>query len=243
MGNKGSKGGIMKQRDLKESVDMLVHGYVCNNYDMYVPDSIIDIITQFHGIYNINFDSNIIPDNKVLLMEMILCKELNNNDIQLNRIYSGKMDGFTSKIYHQKVDDKGANITIIKNEFNTIFGGYTQVGWTQEWKCFHDKSAFLYQLFPNKRVILQKRDDGHKAVFHKKPYMCGFSGQCDLVIKDECDKRANSYVFPRHYQFNDPTMLCGGKNTNKNVESSDDPWENDQMHFLVKDIEVFQVIS
>ena len=229
MGNKGSKGGIIKQRDLKESVDMLVHGYVGNNYDAYVPDSIINIITQFHGIYNINFDSNIIPDNKVLLMEMILCKELNNNDIQLNRIYSGKMDGFTSKIYHQKVDDKGANITIVKNEFNTIFGGYTSLSWGKGNDFHADKDAFLFQLIPDIKIFRNQNPNGDSSICYSNEWFLPNFGDSDLRIRSKCNIDRTSSANPRNFNFENGSQLVGGINDGK------------EKYFKVIDIEIFTV--
>ena len=61
--------------------------------------------------------------------------------------------------------------------------------------------------------------------------MCGFSGQCDLVIKDECNINRNSYVWAMRYNFKKASQLIG---TNKDTK---------KVNFMVKDMEVFKVIS
>lgn len=44
----------------------------------------------------------------------------------LNLLYRGSRDGFKPKVFHQKVDGKGATITIL-NVNENISGGYTDI--------------------------------------------------------------------------------------------------------------------
>ena len=47
---------------------------------------------------------------------------------QFELLFRGSKDGFGSKEYHQKVDGKGASLTIIKSKpYGRIFGGYTNI--------------------------------------------------------------------------------------------------------------------
>ena len=48
---------------------------------------------------------------------------------QTELLYRGSKDGFTAASFHQKCDNKGPNISIIKSEHGLIFGGYTSLSW------------------------------------------------------------------------------------------------------------------
>jgi len=45
-------------------------------------------------------------------------------------IYRGTRDDMTSNVFHNKCDNKGETITLIKNEKGNIFGGYASIPWT-----------------------------------------------------------------------------------------------------------------
>ena len=47
-------------------------------------------------------------------------------------IYRGSESGFRAQNFHEQCDNKGPTITLIKDENNFIFGGYT----SQNWKSF-----------------------------------------------------------------------------------------------------------
>ena len=68
--------------------------------------------------------------------------------ITFDLIYQAKKDGFSGKIFHALCNDKGPTVTLIKNEYNYVFGGFTSLSWSSpeqsEWK--RDKSAFVFSL-------------------------------------------------------------------------------------------------
>ena len=199
---------------------------------VWIPNDIIDLIVIFHGIFNTSFESNILSNDamKEELMRLI-CGELTRN-VVINRIYCGSIDGFRSYVFHDKCDDKGQTISLILNEYNTIFGGYASVSWTKNMGCKNDKNAFLFQLSPNKTIIKQKRKDGFKALFNRAGIMCGFSGWCDMVIKSDCNVSKNSYAWPGDYNFvtQNANELIGG---NGQIKS--------KIFFKVNEIEVFKL--
>ena len=51
----------------------------------------------------------------------------NHEGVEL--IYQGSTDGFQSKTFHEKCDDKGPTLTIILAN-NRVFGGYTNIKWS-----------------------------------------------------------------------------------------------------------------
>ena len=227
----------------KDIISMLVRGYVSNNSCIYMPSHIVNIIYGFHGLYNIDFESNILTTifDKILLMTLIV-NELPNNCIKLYRLYSGKNDGFKARIFHCNCDYKGPTISIIKNEYNVIFGGYTSISWTMNNRTNNDKYAFLFQLYPNKKIFKQRNKNGHKSVYHWHENMCSFSGNCDLKISTNCNSNYASYSNPKYYLFKNGTDLVGGPINHNNNSNNND--SNDTIQrFMVNEIEVYQVIS
>ena len=45
-------------------------------------------------------------------------------------IYRGSENGFRASEFHQKCNEKGATLIIVRSEFNKIFGGFTDIYWT-----------------------------------------------------------------------------------------------------------------
>ena len=144
---------ILDYKLMEESkLDSLVNGYVYQNMRCIIPKDIIKIIIHFHGIYNINFESNILIENSIKKdFIAMLCKQL-NVDIKLERIYSGINDGFYSQIFHTQCDNKGEMIYLIKNEHNYIFGGYTSIS-GYDYGNSKDPNAFLYVIYPNVKIF------------------------------------------------------------------------------------------
>ncbi|KAJ5078900.1 pep-cterm sorting domain-containing protein [Anaeramoeba ignava] len=95
--------------------------------------------------------------------------------------FSTKIDGFDSKNWHSICDDKGKTLVIIKTKENFIFGGFTQVGWTNDtskWSednygyvFIPDSNAFIFSLRNDKRdrkpekFTIQKGEEKHALLY------------------------------------------------------------------------------
>ena len=97
-----------------EIIPLLVNRYVNKNTILSIPNDIISLIIKFHGFYDISFDSNILikTKNRIKFMEL-LYDNINKNDIKLKRMFSGKIDGFSSKIFHKKCDNISNTVSLI----------------------------------------------------------------------------------------------------------------------------------
>ncbi|KAJ5070837.1 pep-cterm sorting domain-containing protein [Anaeramoeba ignava] len=105
---------------------------------------------------------------------------INDNEFfsKMKKGYSAKKDGFDCKKWHSKCDEKGKTLIIIKTKDNYIFGGFTQVGWTNDkskWRekdreddygWIIDSNAFIFSLrndkgdrIPEKLTIKQSQED------------------------------------------------------------------------------------
>ncbi|KAJ5074729.1 pep-cterm sorting domain-containing protein [Anaeramoeba ignava] len=69
---------------------------------------------------------------------------INDNDFfsKMKKGFSTKKDGFNSKKWHSKCDNKGKTLVIIKTKDNFIFGGFTQVGWTTDKSKWNKDDSF-----------------------------------------------------------------------------------------------------
>ena len=79
-------------------------------------------------------------------MELIYSK-INVHNLEL--LYRGSRDGFGSADFHSKCDNRPNTVSIIKTTKGYIFGGYTQVGWSNGGNegCYsNDSRAFLFSL-------------------------------------------------------------------------------------------------
>ena len=51
--------------------------------------------------------------------------------IKLDLLFRGTRDGFTSAVFHEKVDGQGPLIFFVKSaDYNKVFGGYTALPWS-----------------------------------------------------------------------------------------------------------------
>ncbi|KAJ5073842.1 e3 ubiquitin-protein ligase [Anaeramoeba ignava] len=82
-------------------------------------------------------NSEIIKDIKYVKK---LQEWINDNDFfsKMKKGFSAKRDGFNCKKWHKAVDDKGKTLIIIKTKQNFIFGGFTQVGFTNDKSKWND---------------------------------------------------------------------------------------------------------
>jgi hypothetical protein len=65
---------------------------------------------------------------------------------KINLLYRATRDGFTSQAFHSKCDGKENTITIIKNNLNYVFEGYTSSAWHSSEAWNNDPNAFLFSL-------------------------------------------------------------------------------------------------
>ena len=195
-------------------------------------------------IYENNYKTKLIewlknPNNKI--------KDQNKNIKEILLLYRGSRDGYQSKTFHEKCDNKGETLTIIESKDNFIFGGYTEINWDSTvWngKMGENNNA-RRNGFGNDFVFTLKNPHGIKAnKYNMQKSWLNHSICCDvnlgpifgcndIRIENNCDVKNNRFIYydfkPGEYCFEDTTghkrLLFIGNNS-----------------FLVKEIEVFLVI-
>ena len=197
----------------------IVHGYVRLNYKEFIMDDIINIIYMF---YLIRMASNILDMEEQTafinsLFHRLKQQHENQNimSIATNLLFRASDNGNNCDKFHEKCDNKGATITIIHNEHNHIFGGYTSKPWQTTTNyfesCKKDPFAFLFIIRPMAKFIAfnDSYADGEQAIRNLASYGPTFGTGFDIWVRDRT-KKITVQVYPRSFNFNMAEM-SGGK--------------------------------
>ena len=145
-------------------------------------------------------------------------------------LYRGSRDGMYSKNFHEKCDDKGATITLFRNDKGNIFGGYLPISWKNtgdyqnENRCFIFTLTNIYNIQPTKFV---SKNSGYEVNFDIGRGPCFYDTWNENDLKNQSDA-----YFGSHYQDSTGkgnSMFTG--NTN-----------NNERKILMDEIEVFKII-
>ena len=61
-------------------------------------------------------------------------------------VYRATRDGITCEEFHSNCENKQNLVTIIRNNLNYIYGGYTSVAWNRNSGWIRDPNAFIFSL-------------------------------------------------------------------------------------------------
>ncbi|KAJ5075047.1 pep-cterm sorting domain-containing protein [Anaeramoeba ignava] len=196
-------------------------------------------LKQFIQKENQNLNSLIFkPRIKLNSSEIIKDKEhikkiqewINDDEFfyKMKKGFSGKKDRFNSQKWHNKCDDKGKTLVIIKTKNNCIFGGFTSVGWTTDkskWSkenrnnsngWIPDSNAFIFSLRNDKgdrkpEKLPIKKDSKEHAIYYNysscgPTFGEGSNGGCDISLnfnlQNGCTNAGNYYKLPKGLKFN-----------------------------------------
>jgi len=89
-------------------------------------------------------------------------------------IYRGSKHGFFPENFHQKCDDKGPTLTIVKTSENKVFGGYTPISWESSGGFIVDEGkSFLFSIRDDKTVTKLDYNTGYE-VYHDEDRLMNF---------------------------------------------------------------------
>jgi hypothetical protein len=152
-------------------------------------------------------------------------------------LYRATTDGFSTNKFHLKCDGEAKTVTIIENNQNHVFGGYTAAEWKndEDYGWISDSNAFIFSLRRNGISNDQKFkiiDQKHSILGHAA---YGPSFGHDILIENDSNIKTgsfcnlgNHYELPVGYEY-------GVDNTLSYLAGNFDSW-------LTKEIEVFQIL-
>ena len=151
--------------------------------------------------------------------------EFKNKKLKLCLLYKASINGFTSYDFHKYCDGKGPTVSIIKTGDNYVFGGFLNVSWSNYGGENKDDKSFLFNLNLNKTY---KNNGGCACNFNKEkgPYF----GYAINIYHD--------FSGEMHCVRTSGDMKWSWKNVEKDYELN-----LGKENFLIKEIEVFQVIA
>ena len=152
---------------------------------------------------------------------------------KMELIYRGSRDGMTGKSFHDKCNNKGQTITLIMNEKENIFGGFSSISWTCDCLYHKDPDCFIFSLSnihntePTKFPYNIKSSCNVDHDSNDGPRF-GYS-QDDIFISSDFIKKDCTSGFPSSFQDvlgKGKSIFTGDKNNGNNK-------------FKIKEIEVF----
>jgi hypothetical protein len=118
-------------------------------------------------------------------------------------VYRATRDGFSSDAFHSRCDDKPNLVSIIRNNLNYVFGGYTSAAWNRNSLWITDRNAFIFSLRRNgvtKKDKFMNNCNGQGAFFGSFVYHLRYGN--DIGIKDSSNTKVGSWCnFGRNYQL------------------------------------------
>jgi len=73
-----------------------------------------------------------------------ICKWYECKNLEL--LFRGTKDGITANDFHNKCDNQGPTVSLIKNDKDHIFGGYASISWTRIEGNKNAPKSFLFTL-------------------------------------------------------------------------------------------------
>ena len=156
---------------------------------------------------------------------------------KMELIYRGTRDGALSSNFHEKCNNQGPTITLLKNEKGNIFGGFSSVSWTSIGGYKQAPNSFLFTLTnihgTNPTKFQLKNNNDSNAIYDGSSYGAIFGGGHDLYVRNNFLNNNTNCCFPCTYE----DSIGKGKSI-----FTGDP-NNNTTEFKVIEIEVFKLYS
>lgn len=163
----------------------------------------------FYNAYEASFIGSTILDerNKFILSHLIKkmyfkkyykslddYERMEKRKIMSKLLYKASVDGDNYKIFHQKCDNQGETVTIIKSEQNKIFGIFSNVNWdinNKKKTNWSEPAAYLYSLemrdyYSSSKVYPSFKDYG--------PNLADDHDSFYFYVSNLCLHNNNSYI-------------------------------------------------
>ncbi len=166
----------------------------------------------------------ILNEEEEKMIKNWILKKLNkeNSKIELNLLYKLTRDGDSSSSFHNKCNNKGNTLTLLKTTRGYRSGGFTTQNWSSSGGYKNDNNTFLFSLDYKECYFT---NDGNNAIYDYSSYGPTFGSGHDLYIASGCSQNySSSCNFPYSYGGGRCRALSGG-----------------YYNFKVHEIEVYQI--
>ena len=167
------------------------------NYEIRICSIYKDIISNWTKLFKIQTSD----------IDSVILNESDKGNEYLNKlyewsgykrmelIYRATRDGSGYNIFHNKCDNQGPTICLLKNDKGNIFGGYTSCSWTTDnnWHSANDSFLFtmtnIHKTDPTKFPNI----NSSYSVYHYSNHGPRFGEGADLLIYHDFLNNNNSY--------------------------------------------------
>ena len=125
-------------------------------------------------------------------------------------LYRCSIDGDSSYIFHEKCDEKGPTITLVKTDKGFRFGGYTSTSWNNIEDFQKDSTAFIFSLNKKQKYNIKNEDE---TIYGGNNH-CHIFGRNEIFIKNNCKTKGGICSNPHNYNFSFAGELSGGEKFN-----------------------------
>ena len=157
------------------------------------------------------------PSNRLSLSNILSPTEQNNlysmtqPFSKANLIYRATTYGFQASAFHSKCDNITNTVTVIGNNFNYVFGGFTAAKWSSGTVLMSNPTAFIFSLRRNGGLTNYKlairSTEVNDAIFSDSLRGPTFGRGYDIVIRDQSNTKNGSFSFL--YTYTEPTYPSG----------------------------------
>ena len=115
---------------------------------------------------------------------------------QLELLYRASHDGWDASNFHEKCDNRGATLTIIKSTGGYIFGGYISASWHSNNIKISSEEAFLFTLINHANILPTKMDHKHDEyqAYGSSSYGPTFGGGHDIKVASNANMNTDSFI-------------------------------------------------
>jgi len=143
-------------------------------------------------------------------------------------LYKVSVDGAEAKVFHEKCDNRGPTLTLVKLDDNHIFGGYNPLSWINEFMYNQTQESFLFSISDGKyrkplKCPIKKSMTAFAIKQNQIEYSPGFgeTDKADLFIAYKNLKNSYSnlgHVYKCPEGFNELEFFAGRPNNWNIVE-------------------------
>jgi len=153
--------------------------------------------------------SSIIKSQDFHMIKKWLEKEFSNRKWKL--LFRGSKDGHKSSSFHEKCNNKGPTVTIIKSKAGKIFGGFLDLPWRSSNTYLNTKRAFLFSVTEKKKCPMISDSYSGNAACDYPNYGPTFGGGHDIYLAADWTTNQN-YCNKNSYDIGDCNSFAGGYN-------------------------------
>ena len=151
-------------------------------------------------------------------------------------LYRATRDGFTPKAFHDRCDNIPNTVTVIRNNLNFVFGGFTAASWSSDGFFISDPNAFIFSLRRNGTSNNYKLmiSSSNFAIYGISSYGPTFGAGHDIYIRDQSNINTGSLSYILSYK--PPPTYPSGSNYQTFLAGSFNNW-------LTTEIEVYRIFQ